>query len=72
MLIIDTVILPNKKSTKTVEEDINVGVIKEHLYENPMHLMLSWWESNMFYNNITFSKGKRNILKSSFFRGRII
>ena len=42
MLMIDNVISPNEKVTKTTEEELNFFVIKEYIYEDPIHLMLSW------------------------------
>ena len=44
MLMIDNVISPNEKVTKTTEGELIFNVIKESLFDNPMHLMLFWWE----------------------------
>ena len=42
MLNVDEVISPNAKVIKTKELELDFGVIKSSLYENPIPLMLSW------------------------------
>ena len=43
MIIIDNVISPTEKFTKTTEIQLTFDFIKESLYENPMRLMVLWW-----------------------------
>ena len=56
MLIIEKFILPNEKLFKTIEGELNFDVVKYSIYWNPVHLMLLWWESNIFYNTRSISK----------------
>ena len=58
MLSIDKVISTNENLIKTTEGGINYGIIKEYIYENPVHLMLSWWQSHIFIILILFQRMK--------------
>ena len=66
MLIIDKVILPDEKAIKTTDGELTFDIIKEPLYQNSMHLMLSWCEKNMFYNPYPISKHEINITVTAF------
>ena len=50
MLRSDKVISPNEKVTKTTDGKLTFDVIKEYLYGNPLHLILSLRDMNIFYN----------------------
>ena len=66
MLMIDNVISPNKKVTKTTEEELNFFVIKEYIYEDPIHLMLSWRQRNIYYNNYYIPKDEIQIIRINY------
>ena len=66
MIIIDKVISPNKKVIKTTEVYITYDVIREFIYDNPMHLFLSLWERNEFYNTYYILKDEIDFTRGDF------
>ena len=66
MMSIDKAVSLNKKLIKKTEWELTFGFIMEYLYQNLMHLMLSWWESNKFYDNCSISKYGIHIIRTSF------
>ena len=58
MLIINKVISPNGKLIIATEVRPTLDVIKEYIYENPMNLMLQWWERNVIIILIIFQSMK--------------
>ena len=65
MLIIDKVILPDEKAIKTTDGELTFDIIKEPLYQNSMHLMLSWWDINMFYNAHSIKNYEIHMIRSA-------
>ena len=63
---IGKVISPKKKSTKIKEVELTFDVTNKSLYDNPVHLMLSWLDRNKFYNKYYISKYKTHIIRSAF------
>ena len=66
MLIIDNVMLPNSKLIVTTEGQLTLYFIKEYMYQNSMYLMLSWWQSNLFYIKYSILKDEINIIITDF------
>ena len=66
MLSIDNAISPNEKVIKTTVGEIHFYVIKGYLYDNHMHLMLSWWERNEFYNTYYIKNNEIHIIRGDF------
>ena len=48
--------LPNTKVIRTQKGYLTLDVLKESMYKNPICLIISWWEIDMFYNTYTISK----------------
>ena len=59
------VISKNEKLIKTTEGELSFDVINESVYENNMHLILSWWERNKFYDTYSITKDEMHIIRSS-------
>ena len=66
MISIDEVISQNSTLVITEEGKITYYVIKESLYENTMHLMLSWLERNVFYNTYSISNDEIHTIRNYF------
>ena len=66
MIIIDNVISPNVKVIITTEGQLIFDFIKEYIYDNPMHLMVLWWERNGFNTPYYVSKVEIHIIRTEF------
>ena len=63
MLSTDDVIPPNANANITTEGKLTLDYIKEYIDQNSMHLMLYWWDKNMFYNTyFTSNYAMHNII----------
>ena len=66
MIITDNVVSSHLKLIRTTEGQLTLNVIKEYFYDNPMNLMLSWWDRDFFCNPFSISKDEMCIIRTAY------
>ena len=62
----DNVVSQKTKVIITLTGKLNLDFLKEYLYLNSMHLMISWKEYDIYFNTYNISKYEINIIRSDF------